>query len=227
VTTFHSAPLHSYERITDNTESALRHVEELDSLVRKAKDNICFCTGEYQTLDSYLSEIQEQMEQSRGLINETFQSYKSLLETKKDELLKELEEKHSNKELLIMDTHHNIDNSIVKLNEAVKFTERILRNGNSSEILLLKKLISNQINHLIETVPQTDNIDTNLKFLSDQQQFQNALNATFGRFCTPKEFKLTYLSNLTNTSNNTLTNLTQTEFQQHEQSLNQAPKKNN
>jgi hypothetical protein len=225
VTTFHSAPLHSYERITDNTESALRHVEELDSLVRKAKDNICFCTGEYQTLDSYLSEIQEQMEQSRGLINETFQSYKSLLETKKDELLKELEEKHSNKELLIMDTHHNIDNSIVKLNEAVKFTERILRNGNSSEILLLKKLISNQINHLIETVPQTDNIDTNLKFLSDQQQFQNALNATFGRFCTPKEFKLTYLSNLTNTSNNTLTNLTQTEFQQHEQSLNQAPKK--
>ena len=49
---------------------------------------------------------------------------------KKNEVLKELEEKHANKELLIMETYNSIDNSISKLNDVVNFIERIIRNGN-------------------------------------------------------------------------------------------------
>jgi hypothetical protein len=76
----------------------------------------------------------------------------------------------------------------------------------SSEILLLKRLISNQVSHLIENIPQTDSIDVNLKFISDEEQFQKAVNQTFGRFFTHKELKLSYLNNLTNSSSNTIIN---------------------
>jgi hypothetical protein len=77
---------------------------------------------------------------------------------------------------------------------------------NSSEILLLKRLISNQVSHLIENIPQTDSIDVNLKFISDEEQFKKAVNQTFGRFFTHKELKLSYLNNLTNSSSNTIIN---------------------
>ncbi len=72
--------------------------------------------------------------------------------------------------------------------------------------MLLKRLISNQVNNLIESIPQTDNVDVNLKFISDQDQFQRAINQTFGRFFTLKELKLSYLNNLTNSSSNTIIN---------------------
>ena len=72
--------------------------------------------------------------------------------------------------------------------------------------MLLKRLISNQVNNLIENIPQTDNVDVNLKFISDQDQFQKAINQTFGRFFTLKELKLSYLNNLTNSSSNTIIN---------------------
>jgi len=71
---------------------------------------------------------------------------------------------------------------------------------------LLKRLISNQVSHLIENIPQTDSIDVNLKFISDEEQFQKAVNQTFGRFFTHKELKLSYLNNLTNSSSNTIIN---------------------
>jgi hypothetical protein len=62
------------------------------------------------------------------------------------------------------------------------------------------------VNNLIESIPQTDNVDVNLKFISDQDQFQRAINQTFGRFFTLKELKLSYLNNLTNSSSNTIIN---------------------
>jgi tripartite motif-containing protein 2/3 len=81
VTTLHPAPHHFYERITDN--ELVKHVEELGAIMRKAKENVNFCNGEYKALDSYLTELQEQLENSRSLIEETFQSYKVILEKKK------------------------------------------------------------------------------------------------------------------------------------------------
>jgi tripartite motif-containing protein 2/3 len=81
VTTLHPAPDHSYERLTDN--ELVKHVEELGAIMRKAKENVNICNGKYKALDSYLTELQEQLENSRSLIEETFQSYKVILEKKK------------------------------------------------------------------------------------------------------------------------------------------------
>ena len=48
----------------------------------------------------------------------------------KDDLLKELEEKHSHKELVIMDLHNSIEQSIIHLNEAIQFVNHVIVNGN-------------------------------------------------------------------------------------------------
>lgn len=81
VATYHPSQSHTYERITDS--ESFKHVEDLDLMMRKAKDNISYCQAEFQTLDQYLGELQEQLDLGRGLINETYQSYKVLLEKKR------------------------------------------------------------------------------------------------------------------------------------------------
>lgn len=44
--------------------------------------------------------------------------------------MKELEDKHSNKEQIILEMHNSIDQSINQLNDLIKFVQRCLTNGN-------------------------------------------------------------------------------------------------
>ena len=55
--------------------------------------------------------------------------------------------------------------------------------------MLLKHLIVNQINNLVQNLPRTDNIDISLRFDSDEKKFEKAIRETFGRFYTQKELK--------------------------------------
>ena len=54
---------------------------------------------------------------------------------------------------------------------------------------MLKHLIVNQVCYLTDNLPLTDNVDANLKFLTDQKRFEKAIGDTFGRFQTQKELK--------------------------------------
>ncbi|CAF0717899.1 unnamed protein product [Brachionus calyciflorus] len=197
VVTSHQQPVHSYERISD---AEARNIEELDFYIKKARENINYCQSEYQTLDQYLNELNEQSESSKVLIEETFKVYRQVLEKRKDELLKELEDKHANKHLALMEMNSSIDQSINRLLDVIKFSERVLKNGNTFEILLLKKSIINQIKYLTNTMPQLDSFDMALKFVSNEHLFVKSVQETFGRFYTQKELKQNYLNNLQNSS---------------------------
>jgi hypothetical protein len=107
----------------------------------------------------------------------------------KDDLLKDLEETYASKDLQISETHNSIEHSINQLNEVIKFGERIIHNGNIAEILFLKRHIINQIKHLLSNLPQVENIDTNIKFTTDEKKMEKAISEAFGRFYTPKENK--------------------------------------
>ena len=123
----HQHPLHVCDRLSDVESKTL---DELELIVAKAKEKIDACQSEFHVLDQYLGSLQEQAETSKGLIEETYNSYKAVLEKKRDELLRELEEKHSVKELAIMELHNSLDASIGQLTDMVKFVERIIKNGN-------------------------------------------------------------------------------------------------
>ena len=125
--------------------------------------------------------------------------------------MKELDDKHSAKESAIIDLDHTMQASIDQLWEVVKFTERVLKNGNryisysqiifsslnfdffstSTEILSLKSLIVKQMHFLTNNLPIIDNVDVNLKFLTDEKRFEKCVQDTFGRFQTQKELKQT------------------------------------
>ena len=54
--------------------------EELLMLVAKGREKLEKAQSESQAVENALTELQDQTDNAKGLINETFQSYKSLLE---------------------------------------------------------------------------------------------------------------------------------------------------
>lgn len=57
--------------------------EELNNLLSESKNKIIFCEEASNSLGNALSEMQLQRDNTKGLIQETFQSYKAVLENRK------------------------------------------------------------------------------------------------------------------------------------------------
>ncbi len=74
----HKQPGHDYETMSEDQVGT--HQEELQGLLGEAKEKITLCEEASDMLDSSLRELQMQRDNARGLIQETFQSYKTLLE---------------------------------------------------------------------------------------------------------------------------------------------------
>lgn len=174
----HPQAEHHCEKLT---EVEARQTEELKTLLEEGRGKLEKCRETSQALESALSELQEQTDNAKGLIEETFQSYKALLEKRKDDMLKELEEKHSTKELQLMETFHVLGTSETRLDDALSFTERVLKHGNSTHIALMKKLICSQLLSLINNSPKAD-MSVKIEFKTSLETFENALSQTFGWF---------------------------------------------
>ncbi|XP_066998837.2 B-box type zinc finger protein ncl-1 [Anabrus simplex] len=184
----HKAPEHHYERLAEAEE---RQREELRSLMTESKSKVEFCENASSHLENALSELQQQHDNAKDLIQETFQSYKAVLEKCRDNVLEELKQLHSNRELRIMDTFHSVEKTMEKIDDACKFTSRLLEHGNTAEILSLKRVVGAQLLYLINNTPKPE-VNTNIEFMTDIDKFEAAVKATFGSFqtevtSTPKE----------------------------------------
>ena len=73
----HAPPAHHFEKIAD-IEAKSR--EEMRMLVTESNSKIKFCDQASSSLEGSLSELQMQRDNARGLIEETFQTYRTILE---------------------------------------------------------------------------------------------------------------------------------------------------
>lgn len=76
-----------------------------------------------------------------------------MLEKRRATLIQELDERVNEKQQKLVDMHASIEAALSKLTDVVKFGERVMQNGNSGEILLMKRVIINQIRFLINSIP--------------------------------------------------------------------------
>ncbi|XP_034949845.1 B-box type zinc finger protein ncl-1-like [Chelonus insularis] len=176
----HKTPEHQYERISD---AEGRQIEEIVNLMSESKTKISECERASLQLENALSELQSQHDQAKDLIIETFQSYKAILEKCRDNALNNLEKLHSERELEVMDTFHNVDKTKEKIEDANRFTSRLLEHGDTIEILALKRLVSTQLMNLINNTPKP-NIKFSIEFQTDYDHFDSVINECFGKFKT-------------------------------------------
>ncbi|XP_008548372.1 B-box type zinc finger protein ncl-1 [Microplitis demolitor] len=176
----HKTPEHQYERLSDAESS---QIEELVNLMSESKNKITECDKTSSHLENALSELQAQHDQAKDLIIETFQSYKAILEKCRDNALNDLEKLHSERELEVMDTFHNVEKSAEKIEDACRFTSRLLEHGDSTEILALKRTVATQLMNLINNTPKS-NIKYSIEFQTDFDNFEKFAKESFGKFKT-------------------------------------------
>ena len=76
-----------------------------------------------------------------------------MLDKRRNIMMNELEDRFKDKQAKLVEMHTQIDASMAKLNDVIKFAERVMQNGNSTEILLMKRAIVNQIRFLVRSLP--------------------------------------------------------------------------
>lgn len=105
------------------------------------------------------------------------QSYKAVLEKRRDELLNELEELHHLRELEVMELFHCIEKTGNQMEDACKFARRLIEFGNAAEILTLKKVVGTQLLNLINNTPKPD-VNVALEFNTNFEKFTEVVKVS-------------------------------------------------
>ena len=80
-----------------------------------------------------------------------------------------------------MEMFHNVEKTTEKIEDSTAFTDRVLKNGNSEEILTMKKLVCTQLLYLINNTPKPD-INFKIEFDTDASKYEDSINKSFGDF---------------------------------------------
>lgn len=156
----------------------------LPELMAVVKGKTEVLPDEVSELSNTLGELQEQRDGVRSLIEETYQSYKAMLENCKELALVELEERHNKKELVIMEKLEQVDIVENSLEHAMQYTEKLLKLGSQPQVLALEPVVAS---HMQQMLGQLDlkcptDPDTDLEWTSDREQFLGSLQQSFGKF---------------------------------------------
>lgn len=184
----HKGGEHRYEIISE----AEKHMRtEVEQLLQDTRGKVDYCDAENTKLETSLQELQQQHDVARDSIKEAYETIIAVIEKRKDQAMSDLKAYHTEREIKIMDQFHHIEKSVDQMEYCAGFTRKLLDNGNGPEILSLKKMISQQLTELIETIPKVD-VNYSLEFISNVKKFEELSPDFFGKFRTestvsPKE----------------------------------------
>lgn len=173
---------HHSEGILDS-ETRVR--QEFKSLLADSQCKIDQLMKLSTGLNNGLEELAHQRSTARDLINESYQSYKAILEKCKDDALKELNELYHERELIIMKENDEVGKSIGNFEDARTYALRLLDISTVPEIMYLRKTV---VDRLLELNNNTPNYDEtfHIEFCTDLSSFELAVKEHFGVFRTEK-----------------------------------------
>ncbi|XP_057651970.1 B-box type zinc finger protein ncl-1 isoform X1 [Diorhabda carinulata] len=174
---------HKCEGILDS-ETRVR--QEIESLLSKSKIKIEQLAKASSNLDSNLEELAHQRSSARDLINESYQSYKAVLEKCRDEILEELNKLYHERELKIMKETDELGKTINNMEDACKYTSRLLENGTIPEMMYLRKVVASRLIALNSKSPKFEK-NYLVEFKSDLEKFGFVIKNNFGRFVTESD----------------------------------------
>lgn len=175
-----SAMGHQCDGILD---SEVRVRQEMIGMLDESKAKVEFLTKASGDLNNSLEELANQRSAAKDLINESYQSYKAVLEKCRDNVLSELSELYHERELNIMDMTERVEKYITLLEDACKFTSRLMDNGTIAEIMYLRKTVGTQLSNLIGNTPKPEKTFS-LEFHCDLNAFEKTVKTVFGKFRT-------------------------------------------
>nr|CAH7739647.1 unnamed protein product [Callosobruchus chinensis] len=174
---------HPCESIQD---SEVRVRQEMEALLCKSRDRIEQLMKASSNLDNNMEELAHQRSAARDLINESYQSYKAVLERCREEALEELNRLYHERELQIMKESDELGKTIDNFEDACRYTSRLLENATVPEMMYLRKIVAARLLTLNQKSPKAEQC-LSIEFKSDYAKFERIVKEQFGKFTTESD----------------------------------------
>lgn len=77
---------------------------------------------------------------------------------------------------------YSVEKTVEKIEDACRFTSRLLEHGDAVEILALRRIVGTQLMNLIKNTPKP-NVTFSIQFQTDYNQFEKALKVCLYYTC--------------------------------------------
>ncbi|XP_012253372.2 brain tumor protein [Athalia rosae] len=175
--TDHPGPLHDCAHIS---EAGPQQLEAVARAVHEGRVRVSDIRSAVKAADHGAARLQVQYHKAQNEINDTFQFYRSMLEERKQELLKELESVFSAKHISLGVITQKANETADKLQQTCDFVERLTKFTTVTEVLMVKKLLDAKLQALMNSTPDVSNHSADLEFVSNYQAIQVGVRNTFG-----------------------------------------------
>ncbi|KAJ8931927.1 hypothetical protein NQ314_015125 [Rhamnusium bicolor] len=174
----HPVGIHEYEHIS---EAAPKQIEAIQHAVSEAKSKATDIRNILKNVEHVSSRLQVQYHKAQNEINDTFLFYRSMLEERKQELLKELESVFSAKQISLGVATQKGQETVEQIYKTCEFVERLNKCANVVEILMFRKLLDAKLQGLLNyNIDQSVQSACELEFVSNYQAIQVGVRNTFG-----------------------------------------------
>jgi len=168
--------------ITSN--SGGHHVQELDAINKLISDGKLKANeirNNLKNLETTYTRLSSQYTKSVDEVNETFQFYVSMLEERKGEIVRELEQAYSSKQVALSVYSQKAQETVDKIFQVTDFVERLMKHASNGEVLMFKKPLDARLHQLLSFTPELNMASlTELEFISNFQAIQVGVRNQFG-----------------------------------------------
>lgn len=126
-------------------EAIKEHKTTLCELIKGAKQQIPVIEASINQIEDLIQSLTKQTEITESKITETFDDLIRLMAERKATLVKDLNNTYNQKKQVLTEQKENLENILTKINSCCEFTDETLEHGNDTEILLVKKEMSDKL----------------------------------------------------------------------------------
>lgn len=174
----HPTGLHECEHITD---AAPKQIEAITHAVQEAKAKATDIRNVLKNVEHVSSRLQVQYHKAQNEINDTFLFYRSMLDERKQELLKELESVFSAKQISLGVATQKGQETVEQIYKTCEFVEKLNKCASIVEILMFRKLLDGKLQSVLNyNIDQSVQNACELEFVSNYQAIQVGVRNTFG-----------------------------------------------
>ncbi|XP_063240175.1 brain tumor protein-like [Bacillus rossius redtenbacheri] len=174
----HPSGMHDYDRLSD---VGPKQLEVMMQTLQETRSKATDIRNSLKNLEHTSSRLQVQYHKAQNEINETFQFYRSMIEERKQELLKELESVFSAKQISLNVVGQKAQETMEKIYGTCDFFERIIKHTSMVETLMCKRLFDTKLQAFMNYNPESSlQAGCDLEFVSNYQAIQVGVRNTFG-----------------------------------------------
>jgi tripartite motif-containing protein 2/3 len=168
--------------ITSN--SGTHHVQELDAvnkMISEGKLKANEIRNNLKNLETTSTRLAGQYQKALSEVNETYQFYVSMLDERRAEIARELEQAYSSKQVALSVYSQKAQETVDKIFQVTDFIERLMKHASNGEVLLFKKPLDARLHQLLSYTPELNMSSlTELEFISNFQAIQVGVKNQFG-----------------------------------------------